>query len=249
MPVVTTSAVKSHLVGLSPYLEGLSGGGESLLSENIATATAEFERYTSVLLEERTVRMNPRAGDVYDLEHPPLTLRRMNTMRSPRWHLPHRPIIEILNCRFEFDATRPVVEWPLDNLRVDKMLGVVTLLPFTNMAGAATAGGPQLVWATVGTGVWPGGVLPQFVCIDYRAGYTDTATNPHLADVRRMIAGRAAQYTLQDIRALVPNSLNLDGFSQSFDSIQQRIDTMEKTWQETLYRFTRREKPLVAGII
>jgi len=193
--------------------------------------------------------MNPEPGSTYDIEHAPLTLRGMNTLRSPRWHLPHRPIIEILSCRFEFDSSRPVVKWSLDNLRVDKQLGVVTLLPFTNMAGAASAGGPTLVWSTLGTGVWPGGVLPQFVCIDYRAGYRDADTNPALADVRHAIAERAASHVLTQVRHLVPNGLNLDGFSQSFDAVEQRIQHLEQEWNQFLYKFTRRERPLVAGLV
>lgn len=246
MATISTQDVQDHLLGITDLLPDNPGLEERLVADAIAAAEAEFERTTRVLLTPRLIRMNPGSDDC-DLEEDPLTLRHMNTARSPRFQLRHRPVIELLSFRFEFSTTNRVQSFPLSNVRANKRLGIVTLIPFTNLtAGLA---GASAYWALMGVGSWPGDHIPQFVCIDYRAGYTDADTNSDLADVRHALADRAAAQVLDQVRRLVPGSANLDGFSQQFDTMAQMIADKTTSWKAFLQSFMARERPLVVGVL
>jgi hypothetical protein len=245
--IIDADAVRSHLIGVAAQLDALVGDGDSPYLEAANAAQAEFERATRILVEPRTIRMNPDGTEAYDVEEDPLTLRKMNSARPPRWQLRRRPVIELLSCRFEFSSANRVLSWNPSNLRVNKHLGIVTLVPFTNLTVGAA--GASVYWAVMGTGTWPGDVIPQFVCIDYRAGYTDAATNPDLADLRRALANRAALEVLQRAIRVLPNSDSLDGFSQQFTSVERQVELMGQEWAAFLSAYQRRERPLVAGVL
>ena len=65
----------------------------------------------------------------------------------------------------------------------------------------------------------------------------------------RNVAKRAALVVLTDLRSLVPNSISLDGLSQNFDTLQQRIDSLQTECALFEKAFQKRERPLVMGIL
>ncbi len=250
MSVVTADAVRRHLGGIAPYVSQLGLADEAALyDEAIAAAEANFERATRVLLSPKTIRTRPRDDEEYDIADDPYTLHRAFSRRPVRIQLRWRPVLEVLSVRLEFDRDSTILDVPLKWVRLDKRLGVITIVPFGAAAPAVAAAGASMWLPVLGRSMWPGDAVPQLVAVDYRAGYENAAEDPALADVRDCLARDAAWRVLEAVRSLVPNSVSLDGFTQNFDTVQQRIEQLQKDVQAFLDVFRRRERPLVVGVL
>jgi len=250
MSVISADDVRRHLGGVAPYVAQLGLADEdAVYSHALEAAEAHFERQTRVLLSSKLVRTNPQDGEEYDLADAPYTLHRSFSVRPIRLQLRFRPVSDVLSVRLEFSRDNRILEVPQDWVRFDPRMGVITIVPYGAAAPAAAAAGATMWLPVLGRAVWPGDVVPQLIAVDYRAGYSDAATNPDLADVRDCLARDAAWRVLENVRGLVPNSIGVDGFSQGFDSLQQRIEQLQKDVEAFIEAFKRRERPLVAAVL
>jgi len=247
--IITQEQVEGHLGGITPYIDALGAQGTSQYTESIAEAEADFQRRTRVLLTLKTIRMDPVAGATYDLLEDPYPLHRAMSSRPIRVVLRHRPIVEILDFRLAFNITTEILTFPSSWIRTNKRLGIATIIPFGAAAPAMAAAGASMWLPVLGRGAWPGDVMPQLIHIDYTAGYEDAATNDALADVRHYVATDAAARVLQACRRAIPDSIQLDGFTQTFTPVQQILEDLRKESKEYLQRFEGRERPLVVGIL
>lgn len=250
MAIVTTQDVKQYLLGLEQHLsDALPDGGESLIEGVIEATEREFERRTGILLSPQLVRTFPTGieGVDFDREQTAMTLHKLNSNRFPSFKLEWRPVIEVISVRLQWGPNNIAHTFPESNLRVNKRLGVIDVVPFHNLAGIAAGSG--FLFTLINRGGWPNDNIPLFVAVDYRAGYQNADTLPRLADLRDAICEKAAADVLGKARSLVPNSVNLDGFSQQFDSVQQRIENYDREWEKFLKNYQARERPLVAGWI
>ena len=70
----------------------------------------------------------------------------------------------------------------------------------------------------------PWGVIPQCFYVNYTAGFDAPDTDPELGDLRRHLSVQAALYAMEDIRDMLPSSVSVDGASETFDTVQQRLE-------------------------
>ena len=253
LPIAQTD-VQRQLGGVAPYVLSVSGndsGTETLYYDDaIGAVVAEFERDTRIWVTQRTVRMMPSASLVAgEMQDDAINLRHSFTGRSPRWVLRFRPVGEVLNCRFAFDVNNQVINFPTSWLRVNYRQGIVSVVPYSVAAPMMGSSAMSAFMPFFGMGNFSGGVMPQFVAIDYTAGYTDAPTNPDLADLRLAMAQEAARRVLKAVWGATPNSVNLDGFSQTFDAVKTRLDTQAADWKAFKETFAAHERPLVVGIL
>jgi len=253
MAVVTTSQVKTHLLGIAPYIAAAASTEgfieADFYAENVVAAEAEFERDTRILLTPKTIRMNPDGESSYDIEEEPLDLHRAFSRRSIRFHLRRRPVIEILSMRYEFNDEFSVLDFPSTWLRLKKRLGVVSIVPYGTAGIAAASAGGLMFMPHLGYWAYPGGVIPRFVAIDYRAGYENPEDDDEYADLCMGLAAMAAERVLRRARGLLPNSVTLDGFTQNFDTVERRLEDLEKQKLAFLKKYKHRERPFVLGVL
>ena len=63
------------------------------------------------------------------------------------------------------------------------------------------------------------------------------------------LAKEAARHVMMAIGSLAPNSMTLDGFTQAFDSLDQRMKRLEDEVELVKRRFAARERPMTAGTL
>jgi len=245
-PVITSDQVLRRLVGVRPYLEQIDDLSE-IVAENIDAAVAEFERELEMCVYRTVIRQDPAPGEVegvdYDLREPPLDWQRRTLRELPRFRMRRRPIISVEAIRMKLSDDFDVFEFPPEwwQGHIQHNLGIVAVVPVPvgNMALTPT-GQAVYTWMT-GRMPWP--TIPQFVRINYTAGFEDPANDPRLAEFRRHLALAAALGVFRDVRDLIPSSVSLDGASQSFDAVQQRLEERQKEKEDFFEAWRRRYVP------
>jgi hypothetical protein len=253
MAVITAGEVKQHLLGVTQCItEAAAQEGfdeADFYASAISAAEAEFERDTRILLTPRTIRMDPDGSEEYDLTEDPLDLHRAFSKRSVRFHLRRRPVIEILRMRFAFSGDYKLLDFPDEWLRINHRMGTVQIAPYGATGVAAASAGGLMYLPHMGYWSYPGGVIPRFVAIDYRAGYDAPEDDDDYADLCDGLRRMAAERVLRRARSIVPNSVSLDGFSQNFDAVQQRLDDLEKQKDKFVQKYKHRERSMVVGVL
>lgn len=246
MAIITTADIKRRLIGLKPYLDqadALLPGIEGLLEQNLAASTARFERELQTCFEPTVIHQDIAEGEVqgvdYDLREPALDWERRGAVALLQVKLLRRPVLSIESIMLKLSDEYPLFTFPPAwyKSHVQFNLGVVSIVPVP--IGDAMLSGTGQVMYTWLTGRMPYPIMPQLLRVNYTAGYRDGATDPQLAELRRHLANDAALNTLRDLRDMIPSSVSLDGASQSFDTVHQRleerqaeIDAFLKAWRE-----------------
>ncbi len=250
--ILSDSQVLRNLGGLTVYLDQVADS-LSLVDESIQAAEAEFQRQTRVLLETKTIRMNPPeemvAGEDYDLLDDPHPYRHAGRQQFFRVQSKWRPIQEILSFRLEFDHNNRLVSIPIEWVRLNKRLGEVSVIPWQTAAAFAATAGAAVGVTILGNLAWPGDTVPALIAFDYTAGYTDAATAPDKADIRTHLAQQAAKLTAQGIDRLIPTSVGMDGFSQQYTAMEQKFDRWDKEYAQWLKTFMRTERGVIGGVL
>ncbi len=249
-----TDRIQRNLGGVMPYLnlQGLDVA-TATLADAAAAAQAEFERITTVLLETTRIVMNPPSdyvlGTDYDLEDQPHVYHHLSGKQPLRLTTHWRPIQSIQSFRLEFQRGAELFSVPSQWERMDKRMGVITIIPYMFSAAMASSAAAAVGLSVLGGINWVADAVPDLIAFDYTAGYTDTATNPRKADILNCLAWMAAANVLRDIRRLIPNSGTLPGFTESYDSVQQQIDDLDKRAAMYMAAFKKLERPIVAGML
>jgi len=242
---VTVQDVKDRLIGLSPYLEQAEDV-ERIISDNIQAATDRFERELEAHVSGKVViKMRPHSGLVkgvdYDIEEPALDWTQHKLRTLPVFMMRRRPIISVERVSMEFEEDLQILDVPQSWLRIQKNLGIVKLLPIATAAAMLTMEGiPFLPMLSRG---WPWEIVPQFICVDYTAGYEHPTQEADLRDLRRHLAAQAALYTFEDIQDNVVSSVSMDGINQSFDAVEQRLKRRAERVEQFLDEWKKRYRP------
>jgi len=248
MSVISEAAVKRQLGGVTAYVDqlGLADAAE-LYGDAIAAAVSRFERELQIALERKVIVQRlaneDTSGEEYDLLEPPLDYATGSIDRRtlPRWRMRRRPVQSVQRVRLMFSAEYPVLDVPLDWVRVQQNLGVLSILPVGTQGALAIQQG---VWfMPLVDQAWPWSVIPQFVCVDYTAGYDDPANDSRLAEMRVYLAKAAAGYVLEAVQGLVPSSVSLDSFSQPFEPVGQRLERLNAEVDKFLVSYARTHRP------
>jgi len=248
MSVITSDSVKRHLGGVMAYVDQLgTGPAVQLYADAIAAAEARFERYLGLALERKVIIQRLQnedvSGETYDVLEPPLDYATglIDRRTLPRWRMRRRPVQSVQRVRLMFAPQYPVLVIPTDWVRIQYDLGVVTVMPVGSQAALAVQQG--LWFMPLVDQSWPWSLIPQFVCVDYTAGYDDPASDPRLGELREYLAKAAAAHVLEAVQGLVPSSVTLDGFSQPFEPIGQRIDRWNAEVEKFLASYARTSRP------
>jgi hypothetical protein len=255
--MIQRADVEEHLIGYLPYFAAVPIETMTrVYTGAIAKAADKLAGALQVSFEPKRIKQKPEAGLIlgtdYDLEEPALDYAQGTITRDslPRWTMRKRPIISVERLRFML-ANREVYTVPTSWIQPDKMLGVVSLMPDGLMtATVASTPSSGAMWAPIlDTVNWRFKVIPQFIAIDYTAGWTDFDTNPDTANIREMLATEAALNVLDHCRRLIPDSVNLDGFSQSFGSVERHIESMTEDVKKFIRHWRAKYEPPVIAVL
>lgn len=239
MACIEHKHVYRRMIGIKPYLDQvdalLADVGDSLdgvIDEAIAGATARFERELEMCIERTVIKQAPDDDEVegtdYDLRMPPMDWERTRFDKLTHIQLRKRPVISVESIKLQLHDEIALIEFPAEwwEDHIQYRLGRVNLVPVAlgDMALSAT-GHPIYKWVT---GLLPWPVLPQCLMVNYTAGWPNAATDERLADFRRLLSCDAALRVLRDVRDLVPSSVSLDGASESFDTLMQRLQERQE---------------------
>lgn len=229
MAVITTAQVQRRITGLKPYLALVDADElEAVLDEGIEAATARFERELEACLERTVIKQEVDDGDVlgvdYDRTEPALDWQRRRMDKLITIDLRRRPVLSVERIRLKLADDLQLITFPAEwyEDHIQHHLGRITLIPAA-LGHLALAGNgvPVYQWMT-GKMPWP--VLPQCFFVNYTAGFENADTDPELGDLRRHLSVQAALYAMEDIRDMLPSSVSVDGASETFDTVQQRLE-------------------------
>lgn len=229
MAVITTAQVQRRITGLKPYLALVDADElDEVLEEGIEAATARFERELEACLERTVIKQDPDEGDElgedYDRTEPALDWHRRRMDKLITINLRRRPVLSVERIRLKLNDEIHLITFPAEwyEDHIQHNLGRVTLVPAA-LGHLATvgAGVPVYHWLTT---KMPWGVIPQCFYVNYTAGFDNADTDPELGDLRRHLSVQAALYAMEDIRDMLPSSVSVDGASETFDTVQQRLE-------------------------
>lgn len=245
MPAITHEHVKRRLQGVAPYIEA-DGIPTELYDEVIAAAHQRFERELQIFIDPQVIKCRPDdsmvAGEDYDREEAglPYTTGSIDRHTLPHWHTRRRPVISVEDVRLTFGENFQVLNIPDEWIEVNKHIGRIDILPKQVGAIASSMG----AWyAPLLDRAWKWKVIPQFVRIDYTAGYENPETNQRMAEMRMELARMAAVVTMRDHRRAIPTSESLEGFSQQFSSMEQIISEETELVEKFLRDWQKQNRP------
>lgn len=264
---ISVSGVKSHLVGLDPWLDAALAadqayGGTAIA--NVAQATVRrFERETQFQVNQVQCSVYPDgtydngAGMASDGVHPLIVESAYHYTQSQasayfETTLRRRPVQQVQRFRIMANPTTLLYAFPAEWYHVEAQTGRLWTIPFGGMYISSALG--SLALATV-QGWSP--VVPALMAVDYVAGLPDGWTAlDDWADLNRCLEEYTAYWVLQDIAqifdpGLASVSAGADGASQTFsyDRFQgrkQELLTSVQAFQATL---ASQETPLLFGVV
>ena len=255
---ISNSDVRNECAGIIGQVSTLVPDIDLLIERTRKAAINDFERDCETYLQYRRVEMNPDPalvkGTDYDVEETPHDYVRMSSMKQlPQWIMRRRPIkwgtIPHIVIR-----PKPGTEFftiPDDWIRADYYLGIIDLFPVTTM-NVVFGAWPAFVMAVMDSSM-PYATMPHFVSISYTAGWydeeTDTELPQELDSVRDTVMGRIRWRLYQSLGDMIPNTQTLDGFTQNFDSVDQRMKRLEKAYNQFTTDWRARYSPPAVSIV
>jgi len=230
-PIITQAQVTQRMVGLRPYLAQIEDI-EEIIADRLRGTIADFQRELQMCVVPTVIKQGPADDEVegvdYDLREPPLDWDRHHIGQLPSFRMRRRPIISVEKIALKLSEDYDLFQFPPGwyTQHIQRTLGIVSVVPVP-VAGALldTTGNMIYAWMMART---PWLVIPQAVIVNYTAGFANPATNPALDDFRMYLAEATALKVIGDIRDMLPSSVSLDGASQSFDTVQQRLESRQK---------------------
>lgn len=249
---VTVTSAADAAIGTLPAGTNSFGGMMELYDEVIGLAHRHFEREMQIFIDPTRILMQPASDKVkgvdYDQEEAalPYITGLVDSSTLPRWNTRRRPVISVQSCRLSAGENYLILDIPLDWCKVNKHLGRVEILPIGTSAIAMSMG----AWyAPLLDRSWKWKFIPQFVHIDYTAGWENPLTNEDLGEMRVQLARQAAITLLRDHRRLVPSNFTLEGFNQSFDSVERIVEQESKLVEKFIADWQKQNRPMRMVII
>jgi len=243
--------VKRQLIGIVPILEGALGADdlEALYEETISQVEEDFQRTCQHRLKKTVIKMWPEDGVTYDLEEDPLNYQTnmLDKFTLPSWVMRQRPILSVERMRLCFQKNAVIITIPREWQRINHQMGRINIMPYGVPVDIAS--GVAAWYVPLLNAQFPWNILPEFVCVDYTAGYEDPKTDPALAHVRLHLARAAALSILVATRRLLVSSVQLDGFTQGYEDPGRTIEALEKQTQQFVAQFQRTNRPPLMRVI
>jgi len=250
VPIIDVDDVKTHLGGMAAYVDLLGPElAARAYSERIEAAEAWFQRTTRIRLEPTRIKTYPREDEEYDLADDAYTLTNATSSRPIRVQLRWRPVIDVQRVTLEFRRGDEIIEFTASWLRTNYRLGIITVIPYGAAAPAVSAAGATMWLPVLGRSMWPQDSIPQLIAVDYVAGLQNAAISPEYADLRDCLGRDAAWRLIQDIPRLLPDSVSIDGFTQSFARVHEMVDDLQQSVKRFVEGYMAAERPLVVGIL
>lgn len=235
---ITRETVEGQILSYLPLLAGVDADKlTALYEEAIGEADAQMLRRLEQSFETSVVKMRPRPGLVmgtdYDIEEDPFDYLAgtVDKQTLPSWVMRRRPVLSVERVQLGFSDTYKVLTIPNEWVRLNKLMGVVSLVPVGVPALTSSEFG---IWfAPLLDQNWPWSVIPNFVEIDYTCGYADPTTEDILRELRGHMARWAATIVLDSCEREIAQSVNLDGFSAQFEPVPEKV----KRWREDATAF------------
>ena len=250
--LVTASDVRRHALGIGDYLDEYNTDEDaqdaSLIDPLIDEAEAAFERVLRILLKTTRVKAKPADSDVlgtdYDLEGGVYHYYHDQWKGTPRFVLRHRPVQEVTLCNLAFPSGSTVLTIPTSWFSVRKQHGVLSIVP--SGADAAITVGAAQIWLPIVASSYRG-MIPDFVQIDYTAGYADdpiteaasVTGNRDVREIREAVARAVAGCLIRQAQvvAAMRGQISMDGLSESFGGAD--FETAIKGFEEAAKAFRR----------
>jgi len=221
------------------------GDLDVLANDAVNASLAMFERRLETSFQQKRYVQLPDStmvkGIDYDEIEPALPYDTVDWRTSiPDIVLRRRPVVSIERVRLAVDRDRPVGEIPPDWFRLSSNIGKISFVPLGTMALAMT-GWPVYIVDTFSRGIGHP-IVPHFLAIDYTAGWiapTDSEPARPAGEMKDLVAGDAQGRFLLAVRDAIPNGLNLDGFSQQMDSVEQRLERLKTRTEEFIANWKR----------
>lgn len=246
--LATTADLRARAFALIPYIEAMidAAAVTALLDDCLAESKAELEQALETSWEPKVIRQStPAIGDSYDLIEEPLPYTRgeFANRNLPVWTLRRRPVVSVQAITLQFADNYVVLNVPDAWMRLDNKRGQLSIMPIGTEALIAQSQG---AWFLPLMGQYhPFSYLPQFTAVDYTAGFYDPTADALPENAARIKGGILdAAHLLLLLRSdgIVPTQASAGGASQSFSSMEQRIERMTKrvaefkTWWGNHYR-------------
>ncbi len=246
--LVTAAQLTRRAFAVIAPIQAVLGASETtvLVAETLAEAKAGLEEDLETRWEQKVIRQSvPADGDTYDETEPPLPYYQgqFKGYNLPMWTLRRRPVVSIEQIRLQFSEAYVVLTAPEAWHRLNKRLGMISLMPIGTQALIAGSSGAWFL-PLLGQS-HPYGAIPQFTAIDYTAGWYDPDGDelPTGSDkVRQGILHAAMRELLIAADGIVPNSASAGGASQTFSSMTERLKRADdgvaefKTWWRKHHR-------------
>ena len=251
-PVLTEAQVTRRMIGLRPYLAQVEDISD-VIAERLTGTVAAFERELQMSVYPTIIKQalddDDVLGETYDLREVPLNWEKHRIGQLPEFKMRRRPIISVQRLRMKLSEDYELFEFPSGwyEQHIQFELGIVSVVPVP-IVGAMLSSTGNMIFTWL-TGRMPWAVIPQFVVVDYTAGYEDPATNPALDEFRMVLADAVALAVIKDIRDMLPSSVSIEGASQTFDSIQQRLEAREADKEAFFTDWQERHNPVPMMVI
>lgn len=256
MAIITRGDVELEMLGVMPLLETISDVTlQRAFDSAISAAHAHLEERLEMCIEPTVIMMDPpatlTAGEDYDRTEPALDYRVGDFSRRslPKWTLRRRPVISVQSVRLGFgpESAATMLTVPASWVRVNKPLGVINVVP--SGRDTVMAGSMGIWFAPLLDKAWAWNIIPQFVYIDYTAGNPNATTDPEWGELRNVLATEAAIVMLERVVRLLPASVSLDGFSQSFTDVERHVEMLRKDVDTFIKRWRARYHPPIMAVI
>lgn len=233
MPIATIEQFGKHCVDIVPFLRPVLSDMEieELLQDVLDDTCARLEEELETRWDKTVIRQSPlKPGETEtcDIRERPFDYysTMLQTKHLPRITLRRRPIISIEAVSLQFHEGPMVLDVPSGWLNIAHKTGSISIIP---VGSAALIAGDARSWFLPLIGSRMGYLnIPQFVCVDYTAGWVDedaTMAPPGLGGVRRGVLNTARYELLQRVMGLIPVGGNVDGASQNYASMETRLES------------------------
>lgn len=267
--VLTREFVERRMGGLTPYVDMLGEDqSEALYLEAMRSAEARFERELGLRLAATRIATNPGLitanglqpgplvyGVDYDEEEDPQDWisGQMSKQILPSWRTRRRPILSVQRVCLAFGPTYLVLDIPHQWIKIYHRMGKIAILPVGTEAAIAQSQG---IWfMPLIDASWPWNVVPQFVSINYTAGFPsdDTGVEGTMAkefyEMKMQLGFAAANEVIESVRHLIPDNVSLDGDSNTRTPLDRVLETREKKIAAWILSWSQQNRPPRMAII
>lgn len=229
MAIILPADVREHLAGddVGLYLAkwGSRGEQDAKITTRIAAAVAHAKRRLQLQFDETVIKCLPDStlelGTDYDVEEQPYDYHPAQWGFWGWMRLRRGPIVSVEQVRITFGPTWDVASLPEEWVRINDVGNSIAIVPTPGVGYTSilfATGGYIAPYLQMLAGGQP---VPGTLSVDYTVGIVSASTAADWADLRRVLALKAAAMVFSDLSEARYGgrggvSLSGDGLSESF---------------------------------